>query len=419
MSEKYIAAFYEDMDKLGILRADMEPKATQYIGEMIKLAEHLISTGYAYSTPSGDVYFRVRAFKPYGKLSGRNLEELQSGARVAPGEEKEDPLDFALWKAAKARRAHLGEPVGTGQAGLAFGVLGHERGPSGLAPGYPRRRPGPHLSPTTRTRSPRPKQPRERISSHFWVHNGFVQINSEKMSKSLGNFVTIRDIFGYCLPEVLRFFLVTSHYRSPLDYSTEALDEAEKAIKRIYSALAQMDEILAGTKWSASPAPKNLLEELATLQEGFDHAMEDDLNTAAALGHIFGMVRLAGRIMEDKGLRKSQGGKEILARIRSGFSRYAGHTGHIHNSPGRVFARPARQEGLAQGNRCGQGRGAAHRPPGCPQEQGFSRIRQDQGRNWARLGRGRKGHSRRSRVGRGLVTLPGTYSLSFFSTFVP
>ena len=332
VSEKYIAAFYEDMDKLGILRADMEPKATQYIGEMIKLAEHLISTGYAYSTPSGDVYFRVRAFKSYGKLSGRNLEELQSGARVAPGEEKEDPLDFALWKAAKPGEPTWESPWGAGRPGwhlecsaMSEDLLGlpldiHGGGQDLIFPH--------HENEIAQTEAATGKD-----FSHFWVHNGFVQINSEKMSKSLGNFVTIRDIFGYCLPEVLRFFLVTSHYRSPLDYSTEALDEAEKAIKRIYSALAQMDEILAGTKWSASPAPKNLLDELATLQTGFTQAMEDDLNTAAALGHIFGMVRLAGRIMEDKGLRKNQGCKEILTSIRSGFSRYADILGIFTTDP--------------------------------------------------------------------------------------
>jgi len=332
VSEKYINAFYDDMDKLGILHADMEPKATQYIGEMIKLAEHLIATGYAYSTPSGDVYFRVRAFKPYGKLSGRNLEELQSGARVAPGEEKEDPLDFALWKAAKPGEPTWESPWGPGRPGwhlecsaMSEDLLGlpldiHGGGQDLIFPH--------HENEIAQTEAAAGKD-----FSRFWVHNGFVQINSEKMSKSLGNFVTIRDIFGYCLPEVLRFFLVTSHYRSPLDYSTDALDEAEKAIKRIYSALAQADETLAGTKWSATPAPKELLDELTALESGFDQAMEDDLNTAAALGHIFGMVRLAGRVMDDKGLRKSQGGKDILLRIRAGFGRYSDILGVFQAPP--------------------------------------------------------------------------------------
>jgi len=332
VSEKYIAAFYEDMDRLNILRADMEPKATKYIEEMIKLAQHLIDTGYAYSTPSGDVYFRVRAFKPYGKLSGRNLEELQSGARVAPGEEKEDPLDFALWKGAKPGEPTWESPWGLGRPGwhlecsaMSEDLLGlpldiHGGGQDLIFPH--------HENEIAQTEAAAGKD-----FSRFWVHNGFVQINSEKMSKSLGNFITIRDIFGYCLPEVLRYFLITSHYRSPLDYSTEALDEAEKGIKRIYSALAQMDEVLAGTKWSASHAPKELTEELAGLESGFSQAMEDDINTAAAMGHVFGMVRLAGRVMEDKGLRKSQGGKEILERIKAGMAGYSEVLGVFGTAP--------------------------------------------------------------------------------------
>ncbi|GFK94483.1 Cysteine--tRNA ligase [Fundidesulfovibrio magnetotacticus] len=337
VSEKYIAAFYEDMDRLGILRADMEPRATRYIGEMLQLAQHLIDTGFAYATPSGDVYFRVRAFKPYGKLSGRNLEELQSGARVAPGEEKEDPLDFALWKAAKPGEPTWESPWGPGRPGwhlecsaMSEDLLGlpldiHGGGQDLVFPH--------HENEIAQTEAATGKD-----FARFWVHNGFVQINSEKMSKSLNNFVTIRDIFGYCLPEVLRFFLVAAHYRSPLDYSTEALDEAEKGIRRIYAALAQMDDALAGTKWSANAAPAELLAELDGLEKDFDQSMEDDLNTAAALGHIFGMVRLAGRVMEDKALRKSQGGKAILERIRGGFARYAAILGVFGSEPARFLA---------------------------------------------------------------------------------
>ncbi|MFP5238704.1 MAG: cysteine--tRNA ligase [Acidobacteriota bacterium] len=332
VSEKYIAAFYEDMDRLGILRADMEPRATKYIGEMIKLAQHLIDTGYAYATPSGDVYFSVRAFKPYGKLSGRNLEELQAGARVAPGEEKKDPLDFALWKAAKPGEPTWDSPWGPGRPGwhlecsaMSEDLLGlpldiHGGGKDLVFPH--------HENEIAQTEAASGKE-----FSNYWVHNGFVQINSEKMSKSLGNFITIRDIFGYCLPEVLRFFLISSHYRSPLDYSTEALDEAEKGIKRIYSALAQIGETLAGTKWSGAAAPAELVQECATLHAGFTQAMEDDLNTAAAIGHVFGMVRLAGRIMEDKALRKSQGGKELLESIRSNFKEYSNILGVFGSDP--------------------------------------------------------------------------------------
>jgi len=321
VSQKYMEAFHEDMDLLNVLRPDVEPRATRYIEKMIGLASRLIEEGHAYATPSGDVYFKVRSFAPYGKLSGRNLEELQAGARVAPGEEKQDPLDFALWKAAKPNEPTWPSPWGPGRPGwhlecsaMSEDLLGvpidiHGGGQDLVFPH--------HENEIAQTEAASGKE-----FARYWVHNGFVRIDAEKMSKSLGNFVTIRDILRSNLPEVLRFFLLTAHYRSPLDYSREALDEAEKAVRRIYAALAQMADALTRTKWSAATAPADLTSELATLEAGFDQAMEDDLNTAAALGHIFGMVRLAGRILEDKGLRQSLGGKEVFERILTNFARY-------------------------------------------------------------------------------------------------
>jgi len=322
VAQKYMEAFHEDMDLLNVLRPDLEPRATHYIDNMIRLAARLVEQGHAYATPSGDVYFKVRSFAPYGKLSGRNLEELQAGARVAPGEEKQDPLDFALWKAAKPNEPTWPSPWGPGRPGwhlecsaMSEDLLGvpidiHGGGQDLVFPH--------HENEIAQTEGDSGKE-----FARYWVHNGFVRIDAEKMSKSLGNFVTIRDILRSNLPEVLRFFLLTAHYRSPLDYSRDALDEAEKAVRRIYRALAQMTDALTRTKWSATPAPADLTSELAQLEAGFDQAMEDDLNTAAALGHIFGMVRLAGRILEDKGLRQSLGAKEIFERILTDFARYS------------------------------------------------------------------------------------------------
>lgn len=157
----------------------------------------------------------------------------------------------------------------------------------------------------------------------YWVHNGFVRINTEKMSKSLGNFITIRDIYARYLPEVLRFFLLSSQYRSPLDYSDQGLDEAEKGIKRIYAAKAQMEQALARAKWSETKLPADVTEELTRHEEGFTAAMDDDLNTAQAMGHVFGLVRLAGRLMEDKTLAKSRETAEILRRILANFAVWA------------------------------------------------------------------------------------------------
>ncbi|WP_428567933.1 MAG: cysteine--tRNA ligase [Solidesulfovibrio sp. DCME] len=322
VAERYIAAFYEDMDRLGILRPNAEPKATEYIGEMAQLAERLIQSGHAYRTPSGDVYFRVRSFDGYGKLSGRDLEDMRAGARVAPGEEKEDPLDFALWKASKPGEPVWESPFGPGRPGwhlecsaMSEKLLGipidiHGGGQDLVFPH--------HENEIAQSEAAAGGE-----FCRYWVHNGFVRINTEKMSKSLGNFVTIRDIYARYLPEVLRFFLVSSHYRSPLDYSDQALDEAEKGLRRIYAAKAQMEQALTRAKWSGTKLPAEVGQELAKLEEGYAAAMDDDLNTAQALGHVFGLVRLAGRLMEDKTLAKSQETADVLRRILADLADWA------------------------------------------------------------------------------------------------
>ncbi|WP_320172023.1 cysteine--tRNA ligase [Maridesulfovibrio sp.] len=314
LAEKFIGEFYVDMDRLNILRADIEPKCTEHIPEMIRLTSTLIERGHAYPTPSGDVYFKVRSFADYGKLSGRNIEDLQSGARIQPGEEKEDPLDFALWKAAKPGEPSWESPWGQGRPGwhlecsamsekylpLPFDIHG-----GGQDLSFPH-----HENEIAQSEAATGKE-----MARFWVHNGFVQINSEKMSKSLGNFFTIRDILGKFLPETLRYFLLTMHYRSPLDFSFDALEEAEKGIRRVYTALEQTAEALQKTKWSKAALPAEVTDEIAEAEKGWAEAMEDDMNTAAALGHIFTLIRLAGRIGEEKSWRKSEGGRDAWARI--------------------------------------------------------------------------------------------------------
>ncbi|WP_419782060.1 cysteine--tRNA ligase [Maridesulfovibrio sp.] len=314
LAEKFIGEFYVDMDKLNILRADIEPKCTEHIPEMIELTQELIEKDHAYATPSGDVYFKVRSFEDYGKLSGRNIEDLQSGARIQPGEEKQDPLDFALWKAAKPGEPSWESPWGEGRPGwhlecsamsekyfeLPFDIHG-----GGQDLSFPH-----HENEIAQSEAATGKE-----MARFWVHNGFVQINSEKMSKSLGNFFTIRDILDKFMPETLRYFLLTMHYRSPLDFSFEALEEAEKGIRRVYSALEQTDEALNKAKWSKAALPEEVLAEIEEAEKGWTEAMEDDMNTAAAMGHIFTLIRLAGRIAEEKAWRKSEGGRDAWTRI--------------------------------------------------------------------------------------------------------
>ncbi len=335
VAEKYIDAFYEDMDRLGILRADIEPKATTHINEMISLVRVLEDKGFAYSTPSGDVYFRVRKMDHYGLLSGRNIEELQSGGRVQPEEGKKDPLDFALWKSSKPGEPAWDSPWGQGRPGwhlecsamsekylgIPFDIHG---GGQDLA--FPH-----HENEMAQSEAAFGKQ-----FVKYWVHNGFVRVNSEKMSKSLGNFMTIRDILSGFHPEVLRFFLLTKHYRSPLDYSTEYLLEAEKAVRKVYSTLFFLEKELSKNKWSKGQDFSNVKKEIEDIALKWDQAMDDDFNTAGALGYVFNLVRVANRMLEEKTFRKSEAGREIMNLILSEFKKW-GHVLGLFNRPGNEF----------------------------------------------------------------------------------
>ncbi|MBS3780262.1 MAG: cysteine--tRNA ligase [Desulfovermiculus sp.] len=317
VAEKYIQAFYQDMDLLNILHPDYEPRATEHIQDMQEVIQTLINKGYAYATPGGDVYFRVRHFSEYGRLSGRNIEELQAGARIEPDQDKEDPLDFALWKQAKPDEPAWSSPWGQGRPGwhiecsamsqrfvhlpldihgggqdLIFPHHENERAQSMAASG--------------------------RDFVRYWMHNGFVQVKDEKMSKSLGNFFTLRDIYEHFLPEVLRFFLLSQHYRSPLDFSFEGLQEAEKGLKRVYQAKMHLEAVLdslPGSKGTELPA--EIKEEMRAASSQWQSSLDDDLNTAAALGYAFSLVRVANRILEDKKLRKASDAGQICRDIMS------------------------------------------------------------------------------------------------------
>ena len=335
VTEKYIDAFYEDMDRLGILRADIEPRATEHIDEMISLVRLLEDKGFAYSTQSGDVYFRVRKMDHYGRLSGRHIEELQSGVRVQSQDEKEDPLDFALWKSSKPGEPVWDSPFGPGRPGwhlecsamsekylgIPFDIHG---GGQDLA--FPH-----HENEMAQSEAAFGKQ-----FVKYWVHNGFVRVDSEKMSKSLGNFMTIREILSGFHPQVLRFFLLTKHYRSPLDYSTAYLLEAEKAVKKVYSTLLLLEKELAKNKWSRGQDFSGVETEIEDIARKWDQAMDDDFNTAEALGYVFNLVRLANRMLEDKAFRKSESGRDVMNRISGEFKRWGQVLG-LFNVPAGEF----------------------------------------------------------------------------------
>lgn len=314
VANKYIEAFYDDMKELNVLKADFEPRATDHIQDMQELIQRLLEQGYAYKTPGGDVYFKVRSFPKYGELSGRNIEELKSGARIEPGEEKKDPLDFALWKHAKSGEPSWPSPWGPGRPGwhiecsvMSEKYLGlpldiHGGGQDLIFPHHENER--------AQTMAANNQE-----LARYWLHNGFIRVKREKMSKSLGNFVTIRDIYPFYLPEVLRFFLLSKHYRSPLDFDWTMLEESEKGLKRLYLSKLQIKEALNRSKWSNLQFPKEITERLDSIIDSCLESLKDDLNTAAALGHTFSLIRLSNWVLEDKKLCKSAQTKEFLIRI--------------------------------------------------------------------------------------------------------
>ncbi len=337
VAKRYIEAFYEDMAKLNILKPTFEPRATEHIKEMQELIQVLIDKGYAYVTSDGDVYFRVRAFKSYGKLSGRDIEELKAGARVEVGENKEDPLDFALWKSSKPGEPWWDSPWGRGRPGwhiecsaMSEKYLGlpldiHGGGQDLLFPHHENER-----AQTVAARDI------EFVS--YWVHNGFVQVKGEKMSKSLGNFVTLRAIYEKFLPEVLRFFLLTKHYKTPLDFSYENLEEAEKALKKIYEAKKAIKEVIQSNPTKNTPIPEEIVNEVNEFKEKFKKALEDDLNTAAALGFTFNIVKIANRLTQEKSFKKSKNVTSVLTKILDGLNELGEILGVFSSDPDKFLA---------------------------------------------------------------------------------
>ncbi|WP_291321100.1 cysteine--tRNA ligase [Desulfonatronospira sp.] len=335
VAEKYIEAFYLDMDELNVLKADIEPRATRHIPEMIQVTQVLLDKGYAYSTAAGDVYFRVRKMPHYGLLSARNVEELQSGSRIAPDEDKEDPLDFALWKAARPEEPSWESPWGKGRPGWHLECTAMSEKYLGIP--FDIHGGGEDLTfPHHENEKAQSEAAFGREFVRYWIHNGFVRVDSEKMSKSLGNFITIRDIINSFHGEVLRFFLLTKHYRSPLDYSDGSLEEAEKALKRIYWAKTALQKELQKEKWSKGQEFSEADQELNSLSQKWDDAMLDDMNTAEAVGYVFGLVRLANRMLENKVFRKSEAGRDVMQKMLDQLDKW-GHSLGIFHRPGKEF----------------------------------------------------------------------------------
>lgn len=297
VGQTYIDAFHEDMDRLNVVRADHEPRATEYIQQMQDLCSELIAQGKAYAVPSGDVYFRVRTYPPYGKLSGRSLDELQAGARVAPGEEKQDPLDFALWKAAKPGEPSWDSPWGKGRPGWHIECSAMSRKYLGLP--FDIHGGGADLV--------FPHHENERAQSEaacgctfarHWMHSGMLQIANEKtgeiekMSKSLNNFLLLHEALDIVRPETLRMLMLQTHYRSPLVFGDARLAEADAALTRIENTVKNLEWLLASATAEGDCSLDAAAIEGATqtARAAFVDAMDDDFNAPAALGAVFTLV---------------------------------------------------------------------------------------------------------------------------------
>ncbi len=306
VAERYIASFQEDMAALGVPPAQIEPKATEHIPQIVDLIRRLEDRGFAYAR-GADVYFRVRRFPGYGKLSGQSLEDLEAGARVEVDPNKEDPLDFALWKGSKPGEPTWESPWGPGRPGWHIecsAMSMHYLGETFDLHGGGQDLVFPHHENELAQSEAATGQPFAR----FWLHHGLLTIDREKMSKSLKNFFTVKEILSRFPAEVVRFFLTNCHYRSPLDFSDAALAESETALLRLYTTLARLREVL-GQYPDFQPqrpveydVPNLTLEEcarLGSLGARFHAALDDDLNTAQALGYLFDTVRLLNRLLEE------------------------------------------------------------------------------------------------------------------------
>ena len=302
VAKKYTDEYYTDMDRLGVGRADVEPKATEHIGEIIAIVQKLIEKGFAYEA-DGSVYYSVDAFPAYGKLSKRDKDEMIAGARIEVDERKKNPLDFALWKKSKEGEPFWESPWGEGRPGwhiectaMSMKHLGesfdiHGGGADLLFPH--------HENEIAQSEAASGKP-----FVKYWVHNGFITIDKEKMSKSLGNFFTIREVLDRFDPEVVRFFLLSTHYRSPIEFSDLLLQEAEASIDKYYTTIMRIQDFVekkTDGKEALSKAGELFSALLSSFFIGnFQEAMDDDFNTALAIGHIFELVRELNRFLDSK-----------------------------------------------------------------------------------------------------------------------
>jgi len=284
LTQRFIDAMHEDMDALQVLRPSSEPRATGHMEEILQMINKLIDNDHAYVAGNGDVYYSVTSFPDYGKLSGKSIADLQAGARVAPGDQKRDPLDFALWKSAKPDEPAWDSPWGKGRPG--WHIECSAMSTTALGDTFDIHGGGADLTfPHHENEIAQSEGATGHQFVNYWMHNGFVRVNDEKMSKSLGNFFTIREILEHFKAEEIRYFILTSQYRSQLNYDEEHLLNARGALNRFYTALRGLPEVepAGGRRWV----------------DAFNAAMDDDFNTPEALAAMFELVREINRLRNE------------------------------------------------------------------------------------------------------------------------
>jgi len=309
LAEEFIQAFYRDMDALFVRRADFEPKVTDYIPQIQELVTRLIEKGQAYSV-EGDVYYAVETFKGYGKLSGRKLEEMEAGARVQVDRRKKNPFDFALWKSAKPGEPSWDSPWGEGRPGwhiecsaMSGELLGETFDIHGGGKDL--------IFPHHENEIAQSEGAYNKPFAKYWVHNGFVNINQEKMSKSLGNFLMIKDVLKSFHPEAIRLFLLSSQYRSPIDFSESAMEEATARMERLYAFLKRVEDMVG------ADSIENVKATDRPCWGRFSEAMFDDFNSARGLGVLFETVRHLNGLMDRGGASLSDGDRMSLLNGRA------------------------------------------------------------------------------------------------------
>lgn len=331
LAETFINKFHEDMQQLGIDPPSHEPKATEHVQEIIEMVEELVRKGHAYQVDN-DVYYRVQSFGTYGALSGRNLEDMQAGARITVNENKENPMDFALWKGSKPGEPTWESPWGPGRPGwhiecsaMSRKFLGdtfdiHGGGKDLLFPH--------HENEVAQSEAVSGKP-----FARFWVHNGFVTISDEKMSKSLGNFLTIREVLEKYSPETLRLFAFSSHYRTPLDYSDAAIQEAAAGLDRLYNCLAEIGQLPAEGIETPAKTSKKDAQKINTIGKRFCDAMDNDFNTAQALGILFDAAKTMNRIRQALSGKPAEADLKILREGAAALRSHADIMGLLREDP--------------------------------------------------------------------------------------